>query len=59
LHKINIFYKEIERAKPKLTIESIVCGNITAALRSRRFQQNRNKVTEVLQNLILKTNSYN
>lgn len=35
--------KEIEE-KPKLTIESIVCGNITAALRSRK-SHNRNKVT--------------
>eukprot|EP00102_Acyrthosiphon_pisum_P023794 XP_016661004.1 PREDICTED: uncharacterized protein LOC107884077 isoform X2 [Acyrthosiphon pisum] len=34
---------EIEQVKPKLTIESIVCGNITAALRSRKTNYSGNK----------------
>ncbi|VVC44596.1 Leucine-rich repeat,Leucine-rich repeat domain, L domain-like [Cinara cedri] len=37
--------EEIE--KPKLTIESIVCGNITAALRKRKITNNGNKVTKI------------
>ncbi|XP_025199204.1 acidic leucine-rich nuclear phosphoprotein 32 family member E-like isoform X3 [Melanaphis sacchari] len=34
---------EIEQVKPKLTIESIVCGNITAALRSKKTNYSGNK----------------
>ncbi|XP_025425987.1 adenylate cyclase-like [Sipha flava] len=34
---------EIENVKPKLTIQSIVCGNITAALRSKKANHKGNR----------------
>lgn len=36
-----------ENVKTKLTIESIVYGNITAALRSKKVHQNNNKVLNI------------
>lgn len=36
-----------EKVKTKLTIESVVYGNITAALRSKKIHQNNNKVLNI------------